>query len=614
MRLNFSNLGKGLEAIAGAKQARDLAQTSAKYDITEGAYGEGLGENLQQVIGARDQALQELGEQATPEQRQQVLDQYTPAMSELSRRVGLQGPDYSIASGGQSFDTRQDARMAAAPLRAEALANVYRRYGDVERADALEARALEQQRGLSAEQRASAEEIRRQQQFITGQQESGLRINTLAREAEQIKKLDEVDKQAGEFLTKRLTDPEGNTRAATPDDMLAQLQHRTTLLQQNGLGKQATDALKDYQSIAVNAIQLQTAERGIELGRVAAAIGQGDLNPARAFYDKFVHDGAKTTSIKENKDGSITVSRVRDDGTPLPDTKVASKDALLATLNSFKDPMSLYNYSKDQFERNLKTEQLGLQKRQTAATEGQLKLSQDTFQLSKEKEDRLAKPIQTMVEDLKGAGIEVTPAEIKTLAKLGKEESSLVKAQVDAILKSIDPLQPKSLETAQAKITDVYKGVALQDRNKQIVIGLTRAKKDGNEESAIATLRENGIGEDTIAGLAKQAGVTYTPPASAPSASPAPRATPAAASGIDTSRTGTGEVNPYVTTSGRPTGVTTGAPSVASQVLPQVAQSVENAVGTTAAATRYLQGKISRNEPLSPADTARAIQLGLIKK
>lgn len=613
MRLNFSNLGKGLEAIAGAKQARDLAQTSAKYDITEGAYGEGLGENLQQVIGARDQALQELGEQATPEQRQQVLDQYTPAMSELSRRVGLQGPDYSIASGGQNFDTRQDARMAAAPLRAEALANVYRRYGDVERADALEARALEQQRGLSAEQRASAEEIRRQQQFITGQQESGLRINTLAREAEQIKKLDEVDKQAGEFLTKRLTDPEGNTRAATPDDMLAQLQHRTTLLQQSGLGKQATDALKDYQSIAVNAIQLQTAERGIELGRVAAAIGQGDLNPARAFYDKFVHDGAKTTSIKENKDGSITVSRVRDDGTPLPDTKVASKDALLATLNSFKDPMSLYNYSKDQFERNLKTEQLGLQKRQTAATEGQLKLSQDTFQLSKEKEDRLAKPIQTMVEDLRGAGIETTPADIRALAKLDKGESALVKAQVEAILKSIDPLQPKSLETAQAKIIDVYKGVALQDRNKQIVQGLTRAKKDGNEESAIATLRENGIGEDTIAGLAKQAGVTYTPPASAPSASPAPRATPAAASGIDTSRTGTGEVNPYVTTSGRPTGVTTGAPSVASQVLPQVAQSVENAVGTTAAATRYLQGKISRNEPLSPADTARARQLGLIK-
>lgn len=611
MRLNFNNIGRGLEAIADAKRAQDLAQTSAKYDVTEGAYGEGLGQNLQQVIGARDQALQGLGEQATPEQRQQVLDQYTPAMSELSRRVGLQGPDYSIASGGQNFDTRQDARMAAAPLRAEALAGVYRRYGDVERADALEARALEQQRGLSAEQRASAEEIRRQQQFITGQQESGLRINTLAREAEQVKKLDDVDKQAGEFLTTRLTDADGNTRAATTDDMLAQLQHRTMLLQKNGLGKQATEALRDYQGIAVNAIQLQTAERGVELGRVAAAIGQGDLNPARAFYDKFVHDGAKTTSIKENKDGSITVSRVRDDGTPLPDTKVASKDALLATLNSFKDPMSLYNYSKDQFERNIKTEQLGLQKRQTAATEANVRVSQETLQLNKDKEDRLAKPIQTMIEDLKGAGIETTPADVRTLAKLDKGESALVKAQIDAILKSIDPLQPKSLETAQAKITDVYKGVALQDRNKQIVIGLTRAKKDGNEESAIATLRQNGIGEDTIAGLAKQAGVTYTPPASAPPAETSPAAAPT--SGVNTSRTGTGEVNPYVTTSGRPTGLTSGAPSVASQVLPQIAQSVENAVGTTAAATRYLQGKISRNEPLSPADTARARQLGLIK-
>lgn len=611
MRLNFNNIGRGLEAIADAKRAQDLARTSARYDVTEGAYGEGLGQNLQQVIGARDQALEGLGEQATPEQRQQVLDQYTPAMSELSRRVGLQGPDYSIASGGQNFETRQDARMAAAPLRAEALAGVYRRYGDVERADALEARALEQQRGLSAEQRASAEEIRRQQQFITGQQESGLRINTLAREAEQIKKLDDVDKQAGEFLTKRLTDPEGNTRAATTDDMIAQLQHRTTLLQQSGLGKQATDALKDYQNIAVNAIQLQTAERNSEIDRVAGAVSQGIYKPAIAFYDKFIHDGAKTKNIVENKDGSITVSRVRDDGVPLPDTVIKNKDELLVRLNSFKNPMALYEYGKDLFERNLKTEQLGLQKRQTAATEGQLRVSQEGLQLSKEKEDRLAKPIQTMVEDLKGAGIETTPADIRTLAKLDKGESALVKAQVDAILKSIDPLQPKSLETAQAKIIDVYKGVALQDRNKQIVQGLTRAKKDGNEESALATLRDNGIGEDTIAGLAKQAGITYTAPTKA--TQPAAAANIAPTSGIDTSRTGTGEVNPYVTTSGRSTGVTTGAPSVASQVLPQVAQAVENTVGSVPAATRYLQGKISRNEPLSPADTARAKQLGLIK-
>lgn len=608
MRLNFNNIGRGLEAIADAKRAQDLAQTSAKYDITEGAYGEGLGQNLQQVIGARDQALQGLGEQATPEQRQQVLDQYTPAMSELSRRVGLQGPDYSIASGGENYATRQAAQQAAAPLRAEALAGVYRRYGDVERADALEARALEQQRGLAAEKRA-------QQAFETGQTESGLRINTLAREAEQIKKLDEVDKQAGEFLTNRLTDKEGNTRAATPDDMLAQLQHRTTLLQQSGLGKQATDALKDYQSIAVNAIQLQTAERGIELGRVAAAIGQGDLNPARAFYDKFVHDGAKTTSIKENKDGSITVSRVRDDGTPLPDTKVASKDALLATLNSFKDPMSLYNYSKDQFERNLKTEQLDLQRRNTAATEGQLGLARDANKRAEAKEARDANPLKAKIEMFREVGIELTPAQIESFGGLTKDESPYLKAKLDVIAKSVDPLRPGSAQEAVKAIealgleTTRLKNAAAN--NTEIIKGLKAENKAGNLTQLLTYLKEEkGMTDSDLAPLLKEAGIKVPKSAAPPAASPAAAPT---ASGIDTSRTGTGEVNPYVTTSGRPTGVTTGAPSVASQVLPQVAQSVENAIGTTAAATRYLQGKISRNEPLSPADTVRARQLGLIK-
>lgn len=544
MRLNFNNIGRGLEAIADAKRAQDLAQTSAKYDVTEGAYGEGLGQNLQQVIGARDQALQGLGEQATPEQRQQVLDQYTPAMSELSRRVGLQGPDYSIASGGQNFETRQDARMAAAPLRAEALAGVYRRYGDVERADALEARALEQQRGLSAEQRASAEEIRRQQQFITGQQESGLRINTLAREAEQIKKLDDVDKQAGEFLTNRLTDAEGNVRAAGTDDMLAQLQHRATLLQQSGLGKQATEALRDYQGIAVNAIQLQKADREVELGRVAAAIGAGDLKPARAFYDKFVHDGAKTTEIKENKDGSVTVSRVRDDGTPLPDTKIASKDALLNTLNSFRDPMALYNYSKDQFERNLKTEQLGLQKRQTAATEKQVTYAGNADARAAAKEAREANPLQAKIDMFKKVGIELTPAQIESMGGLDKAESPYVKAKLDAIAKSVDPLRPGSAEEAVKAIdalgieTTRLKNAAAN--NTEIIKGLKAENKAGNLTQLLTYLRdEKGMTDSDLAPLLKEAGIKV-PKAAAPTAGTKVGLTstaPATASGIPTAPT-----------------------------------------------------------------------------
>lgn len=177
--------GTGLQFGQAMRQRRmedDLAQEAGRYGVTEGAYGEGLGQNLQQVIGLRDQALQQLnegaslrGEEVTPEQRQQVLDQYTPAMSELSRRVGLQGPDYSVASGPTNFATRQEARQAAAPLRAEGLAGVYRQYGDVAKADELEARAFDQQRAIAREARdvksfETQQKAAEQQGLLTGAQ------------------------------------------------------------------------------------------------------------------------------------------------------------------------------------------------------------------------------------------------------------------------------------------------------------------------------------------------------------------------------------------------------------------------------------------------------------
>ena len=124
---------------------QDLADEAKKYKVTEGAYGAGLNENLQQVIGARDQALQGLGENATPEQIQQVHEQYTPAMAELSRRVGLSGPDYSVNSGGQNFADRQGAEFAASQQRTAGLADVYRAHGQVDKAEELTARAQQQQ-------------------------------------------------------------------------------------------------------------------------------------------------------------------------------------------------------------------------------------------------------------------------------------------------------------------------------------------------------------------------------------------------------------------------------------------------------------------------------------
>lgn len=246
MRLNWNNIGKGLEGIADAKRASDLARESARYDVTEGAYGEGLGQNLQNVIGARDQALQRLsgdayirGEEATPEERQQIIDQYTPALSELSRRVGLQSPDYSVASGPTNFATRQEARQAAAPLRAEGLAGVYRRYGDVERADALETRAYEQQRALAAERRAEAGESRAAQDFSTRQSLTGLQIEAGQLTLAEKKRKEEADKNLNNFNiafgeANALAESEGRTLTARDISALAKA-NKLTFGQENEL-------------------------------------------------------------------------------------------------------------------------------------------------------------------------------------------------------------------------------------------------------------------------------------------------------------------------------------------------------------------------------------------
>lgn len=328
-------------------ERRELADEAKKYQITEGAYGD-MSTQLEALdAGARQniQAMQAQG--ASEEQIAATRSAYDQAAQELTRRQGLTAPDYSVGSGGydggKNYGTLKEAETAASPLRTQGLANVYRAQGNVEKADELEARALQNRA-------------------------AGLQVNKLQRDEDTDVKIQGIDKQAGDFLAKRLTNEDGSMRAATTDDMIAQIQHRATLLQKGGLGREAVNALKDWQGVAVNAIQLTTAQRNEDLGRTVAALGQGDLKPAQAFYDKYVMDGAKTTGIVQNKDGSLTVSRVRDDGVKLPDTKVASIDALGATLRSFNDPKALYDFSQNEFKNNLQVRQVAASEKSANAT------------------------------------------------------------------------------------------------------------------------------------------------------------------------------------------------------------------------------------------------------
>jgi hypothetical protein len=157
---------------------QSLAQEAGRYGVTEGAYGPGLQENIQQLQSLREQ---------DPTQ----APAYDQAIAELTRRQGLTAPDFSVASGPTNFATRQEARQAAAPLRTEGLAGVYRQYGDIAKADELEARAFEQQRAIAREARDVERAGRESQEFATRQTETGLRINQLTRtDAEQQRETD----------------------------------------------------------------------------------------------------------------------------------------------------------------------------------------------------------------------------------------------------------------------------------------------------------------------------------------------------------------------------------------------------------------------------------------
>ena len=134
--------------IRQGNERRALGEEAKKYQVTEGAYGD-MSSQLEALDEGARQNLQAMKAQgASEEQIAATNAAYDQAAQELTRRQGLTSPDYSVGSGGydggQNYASMKEAQAAAAPLRTAGLANVYREQGNVEKADELEARALQQ--------------------------------------------------------------------------------------------------------------------------------------------------------------------------------------------------------------------------------------------------------------------------------------------------------------------------------------------------------------------------------------------------------------------------------------------------------------------------------------
>lgn len=163
----------------------------------------------------------------------------------------------------------------------------------------------------------------------------------------------QLDGQVGEWFKGRLKNPDGTERAPTIDDHLASSQFRAAKLFEAGKIDQAGQVLKDYNAQAFAKIQLQGAQRTEALGKTASALAAGDLEAVKEFYNEFVPDGARVTNVQKGQDGQIVIQRESADGRPLPAHTLKDTGQMLAALNSFKDPMALYNWSQNEFRNNM---------------------------------------------------------------------------------------------------------------------------------------------------------------------------------------------------------------------------------------------------------------------
>jgi|Laugrespbdmm15sn_2_1035079.scaffolds.fasta_scaffold02883_2 hypothetical protein len=551
----------GSQAVERALKRREeeqlkkgLAQEAARYDVTEGAYGPGLQENIQQLQGLREQ---------DPAQ----AAAYDQAIAELTRRQSLTAPDYSVASGPTDFATRQEARQAAAPLRAEGLAGVYRQYGDVAQADALEARAFDQQRAIAREARDVAQEGRNVAQegrnvrgFETQQaaaQQQGLLSAAQLTEIQRKQNLQAaLDARLADINKQEFESPELRSQAVL--GLVEELQ-----------GPQAAAQLRaSYSQNELNDISIKAKkfDEGFRQSRAKGVI------PALEWFDE------QNTSFKLERDpkNPFRVIQVNTDNTRSVFADAKNERELGMIIDAKAKPggfLELAKYDLDVKKADALVASEKAKASYYANAGGEKGLTKKVADVEASLGRKLTEP-----EKLTLFGLSAKPSDRPALSEA--DATARAKAIVES--KEIDPDTKKP-----------YKFNAALD----VVRGTPPAP--GTPAAARAQINALlGSGADPFA----------PPPTAARSATGVQSQTAPA-------RNAPVEPNPYVDARGRPLAVTpAGAPSMASTAIPAAASAVESAVGSQAAATRYLQAKIARNEPLTATDRARAVQLGLVRQ
>lgn len=286
----------------------------------------------------RDRDIQEIA-------RSKIGEQVGPAPAPDESMVydleTAQGPKkYTFL--GKTYDQAPDEAQQAR-ARQLAMAGVYDKWGDPERAMRLRDNVTAQE--AAAEDREYARKVRPLQvAALERADKAGRRADA---DADALRAVDED--VAKEFET-RLAG-----REPTLDDHVSARMYRARRLMGAGMTEAAGKAMQEAQAAALGKIHYETAQRNDAAAQAAAQLANGSLDGVREFYNRFIPDGATVTDVVPGKGGSIVIKRQTTDGRAMPDQTMKDTGQLLAALNTFRDPMALYQWSMGEFERNLRT-------------------------------------------------------------------------------------------------------------------------------------------------------------------------------------------------------------------------------------------------------------------
>jgi hypothetical protein len=175
-----------------------------------------------------------------------------------------------------------------------------------------------------------------------------------AREDATLAEQDATKAASKAFMESLLKNPDGTQRAPGPEDFTAFVAFQVRDAYGRGDMDAAVKGIERQAAYMNQQIDLQTKERTAAIGPAALAASQGDFEPIKQFYNKFVPDGANVTDVRMGKGGEVTVFRETDDGKPLPSTTIKGGiNEVLAGLQTLSDPMAMFKYSSESFRNTL---------------------------------------------------------------------------------------------------------------------------------------------------------------------------------------------------------------------------------------------------------------------